>query len=79
MEIEWRDREEEIPRGVFLKEVNQVSLFFPFFFTVFKLSLRRADLFFLLRAKRTALITEFYIVPCVESLSSWKILNLGDT
>ena len=38
-----------------LKEVNQVSLFSPFF---------------LLRAKRTALITEFYIVPCVESLSS---------
>ena len=40
-----------------LKEVNQVSL-------------RRDNLFFLLRAKQTALITEFYIVSCVESLSS---------
>lgn len=63
-----------------LKEVNQVSLFSPFFLYSFSNNhLEETIFFFLLRAKRTALITEFYIVPCVKSLISSKILNLGDT
>lgn len=53
-----------------LKEVNQVSLFFPFSLQFSNNHLEEAIFFFLLREKRTALITEFYTVPCVESLIS---------
>ena len=59
-----------------LKEVNQVSLFFPFFSLQFSNNHLEEKFFFPFASEANC---SYYIVPCVESLISWKILNLGDT
>ena len=70
MEIECRDGDDEIPWGIFWKKWIKSQLFLFFLqFSNDHLG-ERTFFFFCERSKLLSVITECYIVPCVESAFS---------